>query len=280
MIDYSTPSYNKFGVDQRVQQVELDMLKHIHSFCQEHGLTYYIAWGTFLGAMRHGGFIPWDDDVDIVMPREDYMKLISLSGKLDEKYHLACTETTPDYQFSFAKLEYRYSRLVEKNYPEGRHGGVYIDIFPLDPITSNPLLQRLQIWTNVIWKIKSHSLHRFYDTNTKLNWFWKAAGALMRMKYGNDSHSFHVKWEKKHSHPVNDSEWVAEFFDADMNGVMRRELYGKGRLYTFEDAKFVGPEKADEYLTHAYGDWRKLPPEEKRRAFHGFDVEFSDIRLF
>ncbi len=271
---------NEHGVDRRVWATELELLTYIHSFCEENGLHYYMAWGTVLGAVRHKGFIPWDDDLDIAIMREDYDKLISLSDKIDSRYTLACSQHTPGYQYSFAKLEHNGTRIEEFNYPKGRHGGIYIDIFPLDGVPSDRTEQKKLVWRNVFWKIKSNALHGYRTGIWYLKWFWPFLGFFMRLRYGKDTSLFHKKWESAFMSPTDDSEWVADLFGADLDGFVPKELFGKPTLTEFEGRLFYGPEKAERYLEYLYGDWRKLPPADKRHAAHGFTFSFSDNSCF
>ena len=273
-LNLSKPRINEFGVDLRVCDIELELLSYIHEFCVSNKINYYLAWWTVLGSQRHKGFIPWDDDIDIALPRKDYDKLLSLADKIDSKYYLATYERTPGYQYNFAKLEYAKSKIVEFNYPNGRHGGIYIDIFPLDSISSDKKLQKKKINKNAIWKIKSNAIHRYHTGVWYLKWFWPFLGFFMRLKYKNNTLLFHRKWEAKILDNSNSSLWVADYFGADMDGVVPFEVFGKPTLMEFCGKYFYGPEKADEYLTYLYGDWKKLPPEEMRHATHGFSFEF------
>lgn len=224
-IDLSKPNYNEYGVDNRVKTIELELLSYIHNFCVEHDIKYYIAWGTLLGAVRHQGFIPWDDDIDIVLFREDYDKLLSLSNQISEKYYLASFENTEGYQYNFAKLEYKKSELIELIYPKGRHGGVYIDIFPLDGVPSERKLQKRIVNKNIWWKIRSHALHDFYSRNIFCKCFWYLLGLFMKLKYGTNTKSFHQKWDNALKHQTINYEWVADLFGADLNGFTKKEGY-------------------------------------------------------
>lgn len=272
-LELSEPQINEFGVDLRVCEIELELLSYIHSFCEKNNISYYMAWGTVLGSQRHKGFIPWDDDIDIALPRKDYEKLLKLADKIDPKYYLATYERTPGYQYGFAKLEYVNSKIEEFNYPKGRHGGIYIDIFPLDSISSNKRQQKKIINKNIKWKIKSNAIHSYHTGIWYLKWFWPFLGFFIKRKYKNNTILFHRKWEECVRATTSNTGWVADFFGADMEGVVPFEVFGKPTLMEFCGKLFYGPEKADEYLTYLYGDWRKLPPEEKRHASHGFKFD-------
>lgn len=118
-----------------LRKVEVEILKEIHKICTENDLQYYLCGGTLLGAVRHKGFIPWDDDIDIVMPRDDYNKFITLclNGKLDKQYILQNTDTEPEYHLPFTKIRKKHTFFDEEGVRKLKiHKGIFVDIFPLD----------------------------------------------------------------------------------------------------------------------------------------------------
>ena len=120
-----------------LKQIELETLKMFHAFCVENNIRYYLAYGTLLGAVRYKKFIPWDDDVDLLIPREDYDRLITLF-KDNERYRLYSFERNKDYHFPFAKLCDMTTLKVEDFYPNAKVKlGVEIDLFPLDNFNSD-----------------------------------------------------------------------------------------------------------------------------------------------
>ena len=124
---------------KKVWAVELDLLAEFDRVCRKHNLRYLATGGTLLGAVRHQGYIPWDDDLDIEMLREDYLKLLKvLPSELPDNYALQTNETDPGYFFTYAKLRDKRSTLSEVNHYDRifRYKGIYIDIFPLE---KNPI---------------------------------------------------------------------------------------------------------------------------------------------
>lgn len=125
-----------------LKRIELDILKYIKTQCEKYNLRYYLAYGTLLGAVRHKGFIPWDDDIDIHMPREDYDKLIELEyNNPDSKYKLLSPKYNKDYYYSFAKMVDNETILEETGLKQIKELGVYVDIFPLDYIKKKGALK-------------------------------------------------------------------------------------------------------------------------------------------
>ena len=124
----------------------LDILKSIDQVCKEHDLRYYLAAGTMLGAVRHGGFIPWDDDIDICMPRSDYDCLMRHASEwMPQPYEILCAEYNSDYPSDFAKVVDSSTTLIERQHHR-YVGGLYVDVFPLDTISASPVIQRIQTW--------------------------------------------------------------------------------------------------------------------------------------
>ena len=121
----------------------LDILSAIDETCRKHSLTYYIIAGTQLGAVRHKGFIPWDDDADICMPHRDYDLLIEHSKEwLPERYEMVCAENDKDYPQPFAKIQDAQTTIIEHAHLRYL-GGVYVDVFPVDGMPENKMAQRL-----------------------------------------------------------------------------------------------------------------------------------------
>lgn len=131
--------------DYDIRPLQLRILKillAVDKVCKEHGLRYYIMAGTMLGAVRHKGFIPWDDDLDIGMPRADYDLLMSHSKEwLPKPYEAVCAENDPNYPLPFAKIQDADTTLIERMHLKYL-GGIYLDVFPLDGVPQSNLKQR------------------------------------------------------------------------------------------------------------------------------------------
>ena len=116
---------------KEMQQIELSLLLELDAVCKKHGLRYFIDGGTLLGAMCYEGFIPWDDDIDLKMPRPDYERLMALSGEFPAHIQMRCPTET-DCEYTFLKLIDRRTVLIEQAGDRTKKSGVYIDILPMD----------------------------------------------------------------------------------------------------------------------------------------------------
>lgn len=260
-----------------VQTKLLEMLGWFHRYCHEHGLRYYIVGGSMLGTVRHGGFIPWDDDIDVVLPRPDYDRLLSTFTEKTDHYLLESPYTgNADYFYTYAKLYDTDTTLTEKTKRNCRRG-IYIDVFPLDGVGRDEGEMEANF-------AKIDRLNMFLMTRTcairKDRSFYKnAAIALSRLvpSFLVKDRELVVKVDKlAASFGYEDSIYVANLMGSyRKKEVMEKRIFGKPTEYKFENIVVDGVEHYDEFLTHIYGDWRKLPPEEKRKTAH----EYVEIDL-
>ena len=243
----------------------LSMLKQFHDVCVENGLTYYMVGGTLLGAVRHQGFIPWDDDVDVAMPRADYNKLkVKASSLLPINLEIKFYENTPNSPMHYVKLIDKGTTLIENKY-RNYYEGVYIDVFPLDGAPSNlSLLKKTQRKAGRYQSLIMN--HCYTDGRSGIR---KIYGLFAKMLDLNKLHNNLEKHLSKYS--FDTSELVGNYLGSyGIREFVPKEYFGSPRLYAFEDAQLYGPENYDAYLKNIYGDYMKLPPEEKRINTHQY----------
>ncbi len=259
-----------------VQNKLLKMFRWFDTICKENGLNYYMLGGTMLGAVRHKGFIPWDDDIDVGMPREDYDKFISLTQNLKDTYIVedAC-EDNKEYRFLFAKIFDKSTTLVE-NKRKLIKRGLYIDVFPLDGLGINETQKNNHYKKVSKIVVIEDMITCAYRKERK--WYKNFAVFIGRIisplfiRERTNNYRFR-KLASKYS--FYDSNYVANFGGAwGIKEVMPKSYFGTPTLYEFEDLNVYGVENPDKYLANVYGDYMKLPPVEKRVTHHDY-VEFN-----
>ncbi len=250
----------------------LEMLDYFHHLCIEKGLRYYVVGGTALGTVRHQGFIPWDDDIDVAMPRPDYERLKEISKTLRlDNYILEYPGTAKDFVYPYGKMYDTSTTLIE-NTKYATKRGIFIDIFPIDGLGTTK--------EESIKKFRSvDGLYNLFSTKTCAIrkgriWYKNLALNIMRLipDFIINPHELMKKIEatsKKISY--DNSVYVANLVgNWHEKEITLKEYFGEPTEYNFENIIVLGPEKIDAYLTNIYGNWRKLPPKEKQKSHHDF----------
>lgn len=265
-----------------LQQNLLDMLKWFHNYCVTHNLRYYVLGGTMLGAARHKGFIPWDDDVDVGMPRDDYEKLSNLlTYHPGDRYILETPYSeAKDFNYCFSKLYDTHTTLIENlRYKTKR--GTYLDIFPLDGMGSTEKESR-RIFGIIDRRFK-FILSRTTGVRRGRSMLKNLAVIISRAAFDpfvNDKEEILKLNRLAASKSFDECKYGGNPFGAwRYKEIMRTDIMGNPTLYKFEDMEVFGAENYDEYLTHLYGEWNKLPPEEKRVSHHDY-IELSLTKPF
>ena len=254
-----------YRYDIRDLQVRgLSLLDEVDRVCREHGLKYYIIAGTLLGALRHKGYIPWDDDIDIALMRDDYDTLVEHSREwLQEPYSIMVHTRDDRYPKFFGKLEDRSTTLVESFYL-GYAGGVYMDIFPLDDVPDNRFLRNLHFYHfNFLRRLlyiayKSPYKHgRTFGTPFIIlfqkvfskKWLHKRAQAVMKEYHGHKNCNYVMTHD-------------------DGTRAYHKSVFGNPVTVQFEDRMYCAPANPDGFLSVLYGNYMELPPLEQRRAHY------------
>ncbi len=256
----------------QLQETELNLLKSFVDICNKLNLNYYLVCGTALGAVKYGGFIPWDDDVDVGLPREDYDVFCEKAQELlPEGFFLQTYTTDNNYPCIFAKIRNSNTTYIEKTCSKiSMNHGVYIDVFPLDGYPEDKGKQKKLEFKKRIYR---HMIFSAVEGECGLpakvlRSFFRFFGVHKRTK------KVLAKYEKLISaYPTatsriwcNHGNWqgVREYFT--------REQYGDGIEMNFETIKVRVPEKYDDYLTQKYGDWRSDPPKDEQVGHHYYSV--------
>ena len=269
---------------KKLQTVELDMFKEIVKICDRHDLTYYMSAGTFLGAVRHKGFIPWDDDMDMRMPRDDYEKLIYyLHDELPEPYIIQHYKLDKSVHRYFARVENTKVKFTRTHTVNPQTSNAWIDIFPLDGMPENKVhakLRKFHLLYRKMW-MQLSVFDEIVDIKKKRPWYERVIVFLATKTPIQRMISWDRMWNKLdkalNTYPLSKSTYYMNFMSAyKYKDIIPKKTYGKGKKYQFEDAEFNGPEDYDTFLKILYGDYMKLPPEEKRKnhALDSATIEF------
>ena len=254
-----------------LQQHLLEILKTIDKVCREHNLRYCLAAGTMLGAVRHKGFIPWDDDVDIIMPRIDYDILIQHCQEwMPAPYEIMCAENKSDYPFGFAKAVNSDTTLVEREH-HALVDGIYIDIFPLDNIINNKLSQYCYTLRYSLYKKIAYLLSRnpYKHGHGPSCWIpllcqrlFTLQGIMQRLL------KLQTAYDGRETTLVIDH-------DFGMRGIMRKDIFSELSEVEFEGNTFKGIGQYDTYLHQLYGDYMTPPPVSEQQGWHMQKVDFG-----
>lgn len=254
------------GKLRQLQLTELEMLCDFRDLCEKHNLRYFLDYGNLLGAVRHGGFIPWDDDVDVTMPYEDYRKFLKIAQEeFGDKYFLQTDVTDDQYHFCFTKIRKNGTTMVDETLLGWDiHHGAWIDVFVL--IETNPGLefkfrklmyrvcnfllmdQYFDMFSHVFEKMVGKAVVGFMQLVYKTPRSWRKAlkhGLLHRICSGRNKQGYTIAWTG-----------ITEYFP--------KELYETSAKLEFEGETFNVPGQYRKNLEVIYGDYMQLPPEEDR----------------
>lgn len=262
----------------KLQETQIEIMDAIHSVCVNSGIDYYIIGGTLLGAVRHGGFIPWDFDIDIAMERSEYEKFKQACiYKLPAIYEYRDYLNTSGYMHPHALVCKVGTELLTKYdaYNKNINNlGIYVDIFPLDHAPDDLVLRKKQAkQLAFIKRFKSYRIpFSFSKSPSKkiLRCIFRFIFCIISV---NRINIIQQETMKKYS-KIETSNWcsMSSHYSYEKQ-CMPKEIYGRPILYDFAGRKYYGPENYDEYLSRIFGEYMKLPPEEKRKA--NLDVFYS-----
>lgn len=263
----------EIGFDE-ARQIELALLVKFAEFCNRENLRYYLAYGTLIGAVRHKGFIPWDNDVDVVMPRMDYDKFLRRIKECPMEAYIEALDYHKVRTFPFIKLIDNRTRLKEHFLVTEENLGIYIDIFPLDGFP-NTREQQIRLFKRAAfyWKLYAFANYRF-NTGATIG---KKLVKIMLYPISRMISSYKV-CEKLNALCENYDYDSSEMVGNIVYGFDERELIEKKCFEVlhgeFEGYKFCIPKGYDQYLTQCYGEYMKLPKEEER-VTHLFTAEWK-----
>lgn len=272
---------------EEIKKLELAILKSVSEYCDKCQIRYYLGGGTLLGAVRHKGFIPWDDDIDIMMPRPDYIRFIEGFNGYNHTYFVKSVENDSSYVYTMAKVydnrTYLIDNTLRKSLP---YAGVFIDIFPIDGLPCSEVRQKLffkeQELLNVILHasgMKYRYSHRYVDSKDRFSHLKGFIRTILKFiaisifaflpaaklaKYINNN-------SMKYDYEV--SQFIGAIVDCRHGGAsekMPKKEFEKRILFDFENNKFWGTGIYDFYLSSLYGDYMTPPSKENCLPHHDF----------
>lgn len=261
---------------QEFKEIEIDILKNFDRFCKKNGIRYSLGEGTLIGAIRHKGFIPWDDDIDVIMLREDFERFKKLYT--DDRFELVYTKEKGVFPFFYMRLADTKTVVDFPNIDPYFEGGVWIDILPIDniPDSDEELREREK---------QLARLFRIYRTKTRKGWNNKTRFVKNLAYVFIKAITFPIstKWLRGQIEKImtsdNDKQTNSKSFLTNYYHHPYRfpsHVFDGDVLVEFEGDKYPAIAGYDEYLRCEYGNYMELPPVEKRIAHHGFDVYWKE----
>ena len=262
---------------KEVQEVETGILEAFHQYCEENGLRYCMTYGTLIGAARHRGFIPWDNDIDLYMPRPDYDRLIEQLKEKPMGPHYKLLHYSLDHKFRYMAARIVDTRTAAvpsylRETPDDL--GVWIDLFAVDGCWEHPLRHPVY-WTALSFNKMMQRAYTYYLPGKK-GWKNAAKKVLMTIFRGQDNRyqARADKWARKcdyasHQKVTDITDWTRR----DYSVYLTHEDFDEAVLMDFEGRKFYAPKDYDRFLRSVYGEYMTLPPESERTT-HDLEVEW------
>ena len=256
---------------EEAKKLVLDILDFIDSFCKEHGINYCINYGTLIGAIRHKGFIPWDDDIDLSMTRENYEKFIQLFSEKQSRYKLLSLETDDQYFNNFIKIVDPTTKIIDTRNTKTYDSGVFIDIFPMDTFNDTKVVDICYKLES--FKLLSFSKHKnivYGDSKLKdliRTLFWLLLRPVSPRFFANQIEKQIQRYR------VKNGKYIAFIpSKAKEKEIFPRDMFDELIETPFEHLVLPAPKHFDTVLKQFYDDYMTVPPKEKQIYIHEFEA--------
>jgi len=265
---------------EEYKEIVNGVLSYIKEFCRKNNITYYLAYGSLLGAVRHKGFIPWDDDVDIIMDRENFERFTSCMRQENHPYYkLAWLTEQKEYDLPLPKVVDTRTELEQAGRKSNLRIGAWVDILIIDDVPDDPVKREKVLckfnWYEHIWAWSQYDSLSVRNAKS-LRSFVKCMIYRVLALPGSRFWSKQLYRLAKRYNGKNSGYFSALTFSGGKRKAYRKDWLGKGAEVEFEGERYTAPENWDAYLTHAYGDYMTLPPKEKQVSNHSFNVYYKD----
>ncbi len=263
------------NLDEKKSMV-LEILDDIDQICKAHGILYFLAYGTLIGAIRHKGFIPWDDDIDVWVPVEYYEQLLGLLEQ-ESRFTLLNSLTNPDWPRPFSKLSNENTKVVDrKSNALNLHRGISVDIFPLGRFDDKEAVYKKA--RNMISRINSAYLSRTHQKTTGVRPFLsKMVGAGLLLISEDE-----LYWQKKFLEIQKEENGSFRGFLGSKyreRDIVDAAFYEGSVEVDFEGKRYPAPAQYDLLLKSIYGDYMALPPADQQVSNHDVEVYLLDEQL-
>ena len=262
---------------EELKKLQMEIMDNVDCFCREYGIRYSIACGTMLGAIRHGGYIPWDDDIDIYMLREDYSRFEELFPEVyNEHFSLFSLKRSQDSNLAFIKVYDTRTICYELN-SKLKNPGVCIDVFPIDDVPDDE--KEWQKYNECRRKLILDLRHSGLRLS-KINSFVKNCGVLFYgIKYLFTNRR-KIAERIEYMAQIHNEKGYKRCFECtlgmNVKHPFRKSLFDELIDIPFEDRLYKGFKNYDEFLTCVFGNYKLLPPPEKRISYHTFDAYWKE----
>lgn len=273
---------------RKLQLAELEMAKKFVAFCDEHNLRYFMLGGTFLGAVRHKGFIPWDDDMDFGLLREDYDKFLQLSQKEQMPFEVQ------NYFTGSLEMRRYFTRIIDPSIKVYRSfakipetSNIWVDVFPLDGMPNQWLLRKIWgyylMWRRAALRFSIFSImvNTQKPNRPPIEKLLVEVGKRLPVEKIFKFDKEMKKLDKAaRKYPSEKSNYLLNVLGMyKLNEVISKDVFGDGAFYEFEGQKWRGPQKSNTFLTQIYGDYMTPPPESERNWHKVLSISEGDEGL-
>ena len=266
---------------RHLQECELIIAREIKRICEKHDLKYYIVCGTLLGSIRHEGFIPWDDDIDIGMERKEYDRFCKIcADELNDAFVLQTWDVDGDFPFSYGKMRLK-GTYIEESFSSGKnskYNGIFVDIFPFDNVPENKIKKQKQsagyyFLKRILWLKKGYGASIKNEGKIKCFKYLLSSAILKALPYQLVKKKYN-KFIRKYNDECTQELVMDSKYSYEKN-IIKRKWLEDTNMYKFEGTEFMSFRDYDAYLSHLYMNYMKLPPSNQRHNHDIIKIDFG-----